>query len=74
MPRTQNQIAEDFRIMLIIDRRRAESGDPNLGSAIERVIVQRWLNDIERVSGPLPETRPVFAHVRRRTRRPATTG
>lgn len=58
MSHTDERLATDFKLLLLIDRRRAETGDPNLGSAIESVILGRWLTGIERASGFLQETRP----------------
>jgi hypothetical protein len=39
------------RVLEIIDRRRLETGDPALGSAIERVILDECLSELEREAG-----------------------
>ena len=36
------------KVLEIIDRRRVETGDPRLGSAIERVIIDQCLAELEK--------------------------
>ena len=48
------RLKAEAKILEIIDRRRLETGDPGLGSAIERVIIGRCLGELEReASNPL---------------------
>ena len=44
------QLQEGAKVLGIIDRRRLETGDPGLGSAVERAILDRCLADLENAS------------------------
>lgn len=47
MRRIHHELEAGAVILAILDRRRAETGDPALGSAIERVILNRCLSDLD---------------------------
>ena len=44
------QLESDALILAIIDQRRAQTGMPSLGSAIESVILNRWLSRVSSAS------------------------
>lgn len=45
---TQERLARGARMLNLLEYRRRASGDQNLGSNIERLIVERELADLER--------------------------
>ena len=47
MTRIQERLRAGATVLEILDRRRAESGDPCLGSAIEESVVDSCLIDLE---------------------------
>ena len=42
-----DRMALSEAILALIDRKRTETGDPSLGSAIERVLIENQFRDIE---------------------------
>ena len=54
MERLDSIISARARILDIIDRRRAETGDPALGSSIEHAIMRLCLLDLEATSADHP--------------------
>ena len=47
MSNTSDRMKLAAEILALIDRKRAEAGDPNLGSAIERVLLDAQIREIE---------------------------
>jgi hypothetical protein len=43
---TKERLERGYRVMAVIGRRRAETGDPRLGAGIERFILNRELNEL----------------------------
>jgi hypothetical protein len=48
MTNIHEELKSRAKILEIIDRRRLDSGDPTLGSAIERAIIDHCLVELER--------------------------
>lgn len=68
IPSTTERLERSMAILAMIDRRRESSGDPSLGSNIERMIVDRELEELEReiLSNPGPLAEQIGRPVRRR--------
>lgn len=68
---TRERLARGARMLKVLEHRRRISGDKNLGSNIERLIVERELADLEReiCLNPGPLVR-LFVPVPIRPRRP----
>lgn len=64
MRRIHRELKAGAAILAIIDRRRAETGSPDLGAAIERVILRRCLSDLEEDLLPSRDRVPGDARVR----------
>ena len=47
MSNTSDRMKLAAEILALIDRKRAEAGDPNLGSAIERALLDAQIQEIE---------------------------
>jgi hypothetical protein len=43
---TKERLERGARVMAVIERRRAETGDPRLGAGIERFILNRELSEL----------------------------
>jgi len=43
---TKERLERGARVMAVIERRRAETGDPRLGAGIERFILKRELSEL----------------------------
>jgi|YNPMSStandDraft_1061717.scaffolds.fasta_scaffold05789_5 hypothetical protein len=67
-PSTTERLEKSLAILAMIDRRRESSGDPNLGSNIERMIIERELEELEReiLLNPGPLTEQIARPPRRR--------
>lgn len=63
IPSTNERLERSMAILAMIDRRRESSGDQSLGSNIERMIVDRELEELEREI--LLNPGPLAAHVGR---------
>jgi hypothetical protein len=48
MTNTYQELNKRAKVLEIIDRRRVETGDPALGSGIERVIIDQCLAELEK--------------------------
>jgi hypothetical protein len=60
----KSRLASCCRVLEVIDRRRAATGDPNVGASVERLILDRELRELECV-----DAQDANAGMRRRTRR-----
>jgi hypothetical protein len=47
MTRIQERMRAGVTVLDVLDRRRAETGDPHLGSTIERALMDNCLSDLE---------------------------
>ena len=56
MTNIYEQLKARAEVLELIDRRRVETDDPTLGSAIERVIIDHCLAELERANTPLVTT------------------
>jgi len=48
---TYSQLEAGAKVLEIIDRKRVETGNPGLGSAVERLIIDRCLAELEAPAG-----------------------
>jgi hypothetical protein len=71
IPSITERLEKSMSILAMIDRRRELSGDLSLGSNIERMIVDRELEELEREI--LVNPGPLADHVARPARRRRTT-
>jgi hypothetical protein len=54
MGRITEQLRSGAKILEIIDRRRIEEGDPGIGAAIEKAVLDRCLADLEMEPSHVP--------------------
>lgn len=62
MTHMHEELRAGAKVLDIIDRRREQTGDPALGAAIERVIIDRCLADLEH---EMAEPVPVLVRLRK---------
>ncbi len=67
IPSTTQRLEKSMSILAMIDRRRELSGDPSLGSNIERMIVDQELEELEQ--DILLNPGPLAPHLTRLPRR-----
>jgi hypothetical protein len=47
MAHFQERMRSEITVMELLERRRAETGDPNLGRCVENALIERCLSDLE---------------------------
>ena len=50
----QERLEKGAEILILLDRRRAETGDENLGASIERALLDAHLAELETTAQPAP--------------------
>ena len=47
MTQIQERMRSELTVLETLDRRRQETGDPNLGRCVEQALIERCLRDLE---------------------------